>query len=124
MSLAQKPKLREALFASKPEWEPPIKMDGSIFRNPHFNQPMIDHFRLFNGLGGDNTVAKKIENIIVPSLKAKHEAESYIRANQDRFSYPPPRVGVFGSQCTLARFFPCSREPEGSFSMKSTNGSS
>ena len=60
ISLAEKPQLREALLAPNPQWGHPIKMDAGIFRNPYFSQPMIDHFRIFNGLGGDNTIAKRL----------------------------------------------------------------
>jgi len=84
-SLAHKLQLRKVLLESKPEWGQPIKMDAGIFRNPYFKQPMIDHFRLFNGLGGEDTVAKKIDSVLVPSLRAKREIEAYIHASPDRF---------------------------------------
>jgi hypothetical protein len=89
--------LRDALLRTRPEWAQPIKCGTEGYRSQYFTQPMIDHFRLFDGSGApDDTVAKKIANVLVPSGSAKREIEKYILANSERFSNPPPSVEIFG----------------------------
>lgn len=89
--------LRDTLLQARPEWAQPIKCGTANFKSQYFTQPVVDHFRLFNGSGSpDDTVAKKIVSVLVPSASAKHEIETYIVAHLDKFSAPPPRVEIFG----------------------------
>jgi hypothetical protein len=101
------PPLRSALLKVRPEWGGPVKSKGDTFKSPYFSQPMIDHFRLFNGLDSINdTVAKAIVDILVPTAQAKREIEIYISANSDRFANPPPIVRIFGRRHGFCKFIP------------------
>lgn len=88
--------LKGALLKSRSEWALPIKCVGDFFKDSYFTQPMIDHFRLFNGLGSpEDTVAKNIVTVLVPSLSAKGAIEAFISANSALFASPLPEVRQF-----------------------------
>jgi hypothetical protein len=92
------PEFRETLLKSRPEWAMPIKCVGDFFKDEYFTQPMIDHFRLFNGLGSaDSTVAKQIANVFVPTQTAKAAIEAYMRSNAALFADPLPEIKIFGN---------------------------
>jgi hypothetical protein len=90
------------LAIGRPAWlEKLVSSDINVtIRYP--NSRIIDHFRFFNGIGAD-TVAQRIDTILVPDRAAKRYVKTFIKRNRAAFKDGGPRIRLFPS--TFVRRF-------------------
>ena len=76
-----------------PAWSKPLTEHPDP-NSPWSQNPLIHFFRLFNGIPGEATVAKKIEVIFVPNEPMQTRFYAYINQNQGLFDEKLPEVKI------------------------------
>ena len=83
------------LVAKKRAWGEPVRAgEPQIDERMEDRERMVNEFKWFNGLPGNDSVAKRIETIHVPTETLKKKVASYLDKERERFGPELPSVEV------------------------------
>lgn len=89
------PEEKATLCTRRPAWSEQRQSDDVNIRARFPKAPVIDSFRIFNGLPGGPTVAKLATTILVPNETEAEWVRRFVDDCAPLFGMPPPDVMVF-----------------------------
>jgi hypothetical protein len=82
---------RDELCVAVPSWKEPLQWPNGYVPNP---EPLVNSFHFFNGIPGQETVARLAEAVITPNECFATRVQDYVNAHKELFREGGPEIRV------------------------------